>query len=424
MIFAQGPEPTDLSDQEAVDAYVGWWRRPGRIVLAEQLPPQYDGGEASCYAEERSSGALTIFVPLGFDPGSSAKRLHSAINHCTPHASLLAVLGNLSPYSWHRQVDLYDNRRFGQIAMATADIVHCHMDLWACSYFNTKWRGRLVIQYHGSEMPDGPQTLVNHARDAHWNAIQIGARLDHGEYGDIPWVPMAQPIARLAALRSFYRRVGLPGKHRPFRIGHTPTFKQIKGTAALETVIERLRSKGVNVEGVIIEGHTHDVALAWKATCDVVFDSFFLGMQGSGLEAGAMRIPVIAGDERIKRLYEREVGYCPYLFADDPLALEATIMHLIESPLDARSAADVTYRYVQRYHSYAAVARRYLAALWDKAPELRDRLLRADHTPPSVTKTVPPIRPTDPLPWCKPEWEWTPSIVRPDGAPQCLELAA
>jgi len=66
------------------------------------------------------------------------------------------------------------------------------------------------------------------------------------------------------------------------RVGHSPTEPKLKGSAVLEHVIGELRAAGVPIEFVRIEKLPHGEALAVKATCDVVFDSFFLGLQGSG----------------------------------------------------------------------------------------------------------------------------------------------
>ncbi len=46
--------------------------------------------------------------------------------------------------------------------------------------------------------------------------------------------------------------------------------------------------QGIDIEPVLIENMEHGAALRLKASCDAVFDSFWLGMQGSGLEGAAM----------------------------------------------------------------------------------------------------------------------------------------
>jgi len=416
----------DASDPAQADAYVRWWTRPGRVILGEDLGAD-DDVDADVWTGERTPGALTIAQTCAYDPGSAAYRFHSAINHTTPHASALFRGGNQNPYTNYRQLDMGKSRSVLAVAIGTADVVHCHVDTWALSYTMVRWKGQLVVNYHGSVHPSdaatgGPQSrLVDQRRDDRLEAIQIGARLDHSEYGDLAWVPMTQPVRRLAALRAMYAPHGRGGYSRPFRIAHSPTYRSIKGTDVFLEACDRLTSKGLKVQAVLIEGHKHPQALAWKATCDACFDSFWLGLQGSGLEAGAMGMPVIAGDARTKRLHEAHIGYCPYLFADDAAQLEEAIAALIEAPLVYEQAAEKMRRYVWHWHSYERVSAMYLNVLAERGkPELQEKIRQAIHTP-SDGATVPAMRPGDDYPWLKaPEDPPLPlpgKITTPQGEP-------
>jgi hypothetical protein len=202
-------------------------------------------------------------------------------------------------------------------------------------------------------------------------------------------------------LRAMYRPAGRGGTDRPFRISHSPTDRSIKGTETLVAVVDRLRAQGFKIECVMIEGMKHPRALAWKATCDAHFDSFWLGLQGSGLEAGAMGIPVIAGDERTRRLHAEVVGYCPYVFADNASQLEDAIVALIESDTEYALAAARIQKYIRHWHSYEAVAVRYLDVLAERAPELRERIRAAMWTP-ADGNTVRAMRPNDDYEWLRP----------------------
>lgn len=392
----------DAADRDQTDAFLGWWTRPGRVILGEDLAER-DATDDGCWTGERTAGALTILQGAGYDPGSACYRFHSALNHTTPHASLFARNGNTNPYTNYRQLDMWINRPEFMVAVASADVVHCHIDTFPLTFAGVKHTGRVVINYHGSVHPDDPPgtVLVNEERDRRLDAIQIGARLDHAEYGDLAWVPMAQPVGRLGVLREMYRPEGRGGLTRPFRIAHSPTHRVVKGSDTLVTVVDALRAKGVRVECVMIEKHKHPHALAWKATCDACFDSFWLGLQGSGLEAGAMGMPVIAGDDRTRRLHEAAIGYCPYLFADTARQLEQAIMVLIEHPSLYDAAAAKIHRYVMHWHSYECVAAMYLNVLAERAPELRSKILRAMGTE-SDGNAVPAMRAGDDYAWLRP----------------------
>src|ERR1019366_9515060 len=80
------------------------------------------------------------------------------------------------------------------------------------------------------------------------------------------------------------------------RICHTPTNDRVKGTVSLDCILPDLMDKGWPIEYVKIINTKHQGCLRIKASCDITFDSYWLGIQGSGLEAAAMGQPVIAGD--------------------------------------------------------------------------------------------------------------------------------
>ena len=104
-------------------------------------------------------------------------------------------------------------------------------------------------------------------------------------------------------------------------------------------------------------------ALEQKALCDVFFDSFWLGIQGSGLEAGAMQIPVIAGDEDVRTLYTKEFGGIPYEFANEGGELAALIERMAyDADYRSRSATQVAH-YVSQVHDYASVGHRFEASI-------------------------------------------------------------
>lgn len=219
------------ADQATADEYCQWWSRPGRVILGEDVGPQ-DDVDSEVYTGARTPGALTIIQTCPYDPGNQVYRFHSAVNHTTPHASMFARLGNNNPYTNMRQIDCWRYRELVMLAVGIADVIHCHVDTFIFSYVQVRWKGQVVMHYHGSIHPEEKfqRPLVDDVRDKRLGAIQIGARLDHGEYGDLAWVPMTIPVRRLALLREQYKLRGVPGKDRPFRIAHSPTFKPIKGS--------------------------------------------------------------------------------------------------------------------------------------------------------------------------------------------------
>jgi len=358
---------------------VHWWDAPGRVIAAET------GSDVAPRATRQGLGALRIVQGVGYDPGSAAFRHHSAVNEMTHHASAFVRWGHSNPHCDLRQYDGDADLATVRELVHQADVLHCHVNYMLLS--NTGMRPRaeqLVIRhYHGSR-PEGKTWLERHLDEAH-RAVVVGARLSHvAEWDKIQWLPIPIPIARYAALRE----ARAPAEGARFRVAHSPTKREYKGTGVFLGVVDRLQRRGVPVEAVLIERQQLRDALAMKAACDAVFDSFWLGIQGSGLEGAAMGLPVIAGDPDVAQLYKQHVGHVPYTYAQDELQLQRQIERLaMDAEYRAEEAARV-HRYVVAFHDYAAVAARYeqMLAVALKRPEI-------------VTPTSEPVvRPERPAP--------------------------
>lgn len=337
---------------------VDWWGAPGR-VLGEEWSP----APLRPMLDRATPGALTIVQGVGFDPGCAAYRFHSAVNETTKHASMFFRWKDSSPYTSLRQYDGEHDLRLLQAAILDADVVHCHVNYLAITNSRVRPAGRIVRHYHGS-LPDGTSMVEQELDDA-YGAIQVGARLSLlAESPRMHWLPIPVPVDRYRAMvkRTAEQRRSHAARG-VFRVAHSPTNRDYKGTDVLLETARRLRNRGIGIEIVLIEGVRHGVALACKATCDAVFDSFWLGIQGSGLEGGAMGLPVIAGDETVRALYQEHVGRVPYTFANDAASLEAQLSILATDERYYQDEAERVGSYVREYHDYAAVAARYEAIL-------------------------------------------------------------
>ena len=245
-----------------------------------------------------------------------------------------------------------------------------------CTWITRRWRTArkrwpdrkrqlLVRHYHGSQSPESfandTYRLVQQSIDDQVGAIQIGARLYHPKrYGaHVQWVPIPVPFADYRALRE---ALWVPVEERPskrIRICHSPTNERVKGTVQMDCVIFELMQKGWPIEYFKVMGRKHQDCLKLKATCDITFDSFWLGIQGSGLEAGAMGQAVIAGDSEVRDDYLDEFGECPYTFAKDHEAIVGVLERLVfDAEYRAAEAARVS-AYVEAVHDYAPVGRKY-----------------------------------------------------------------
>lgn len=336
-----------------------WWGADGRILAAEPC-------DATPHSMTQTPGALRIVQGCGYDPGNAAYRFHTAVNETTKHASAFVRFAHNNPFCDLRQIDGGDNRRYikrdARAAVYTADVIHAHVDYTLQAYTGFKWRARpeqLVIRhYHGSR-PKGKGIqwpLLNMMEDDLANVVLVGARLTLVDVrpSRMQWLPIAVPTRRYRAMAPKERRPG------PFRIAHSPTRAEYKGSADLVAAVDSLRRKGLKIDLIMIEGQHHGKALEMKADADLTFDSFWLGIQGSGLEAAAMGQMVVAGDADVRALYEAsEVGSCPYTFAGDRKQLTEVIERAATDAEWRTAEAKRVGKYVTAYHDYAAVAARY-----------------------------------------------------------------
>lgn len=327
--------------------------------------------EMSNYADASALPARPRSLQLTrYDPGSAVYRYHSAANCAPGGVSAFARFGHDNPYCDLRQYDATTDRAIVDALFDSADVVHVHMDYETIEHGLKRWpdRGRqmLVRHYHGSH-PDNAEPVdyvVKNSIDDELGAVHIGARLYHQRFSArMHWLPIPMPVDDYAALRARHFVPLEERANKRIRIAHSPTHPRIKGTIVLETYVNIMERQGLPVELVMIQDKPQAEALALKATCDITFDSFWLGMQGSGLEAACMGQVVIAGDDDVRREYEHEIGYCPYTFTRDAGDFPALLEQLVlDADLRTREAARVA-AYVREYHDYPTVGARYWSIL-------------------------------------------------------------
>jgi glycosyltransferase involved in cell wall biosynthesis len=178
-----------------------------------------------------------------------------------------------------------------------------------------------------------------------------------------------------------------------FRVAHSPTVRKLKGTEVFLEVCSRLRAKGIPIEPVLIEKMSHRDALEAKAACDATFDSFWLGIQGSGLEGAAMGQPVVAGDFDACAAYVKHIGSCPYTFANDADSLADQLAALATDAEFYSEEAQRVGAYVREHHDYPAVARRYSEILKSRIPEIAvPDVPELPEREPLITHTPPPVK--------------------------------
>ncbi len=324
--------------------------------------------------------ALRIVHLTQYDPGNVVYRLHSAINATTPHSSIYARViqkddeNDNNPYDTPYQYDLSKDRDLLRIAVREADVVHCHLGYYGLHTLGVARAGRpLVIHHHGTMYRNAPE--LRNTQDANEGAgLRLVSNVEMLHYADdLVFLPNPVPATQYKRMREGLDDAGKWPESGSFRVAHAPSKRHLKGTEDFIAVCESLRDAGLPIEPVLIEGVDHETSLEIKATCDACFDSFWLGMQCSGIEAAAMGMPVLAGDERCRDEVNRLFGYVPWTYAPDRDALQYWLRRLMTDPIVYEEEAKRVTDHVRQHHDVAAVTMKYFDLL-DERFHWRDRL--------------------------------------------------
>lgn len=335
------------------------WSAAGRVLS----PPLVSSSYA---AVPYDPSALKVLQLTAYDPGSSVYRYHSAANVVPGVVSAFARFGHSNPHCDLRQWDGEIDEQTIRVLLATADVVHSHMDYYVLTnnLRESTAPGRTIARtYHGSVDPGNMAGSIQVNKDGiddRMKAVVFGARPYHHRFGVPHWLPIPMPVQDYLALAKGYKR----NKDAKFRIAHSPTMRKIKGTSDFLAAVEYLYAhEGLPVEAVLIENTSHGEALRMKAECDAVFDSFWLGMQGSGLEGAAMKKPVLAGDPEAQRDLTKLGIEVPWTVANDVEGLRAQIRRLVLEPKFAEAEARRVHDYVLAHHDYPVVGAKYATIL-------------------------------------------------------------
>lgn len=330
--------------------------------------------EESPDTRQHGNEALRILQLTPIDPGRAVYRFHAALNTTTPHDSILASMGAHEVMQEPQHLHVQEDRDIVRLAVQKADVIHCHLHYHELLQLGVHPQAPVVIHHHGSMFRKAPEKAAKNDK-IFKPILKLVSNFELMQYGDgLTWFPNPIPVSRYAALA----RESRPAERKPFRIAHSPTKRHYKGTPAFLAAVASLQQKGLEIEPVLIEQMSHAQALALKATCHATFDSFWLGLQVSGLEGAAMGHPVVAGDARVREGYQEHFGEVPYTFADTQEELENVLGQLVMDFEFFTQERDRVGRYVRAVHDYGAVSKFYLDLLDEKLDWRNVLEVRAD----------------------------------------------
>ena len=344
-----------VASQEQIDRV---WASAGRILSPHLVPSSY-------HAVPYDPSALKVLQITGYDPGSAVYRYHSAANTVPGVVSALVRHLHTNKHCDLRQWDCEIDAQTIQLLYETADVVHSHMDYRVLR--NELRRGTReglmqALTYHGSVDPGnmaGSVRVNEDGNDDRMDAICFGARPYHHRLGIKHWLPIPMPVADYQQLAKDEKPEG-----KTFRVAHSPTMRRIKGTQEFLRACDYLKMhEGIDIEPVLIENMEHGAALRLKASCHAVFDSFWLGMQGSGLEGAAMGKAVIAGDPEAQNDLVKLGIPVPWTVANDEYRLREVLAKLARDRKFYTTEAERVHEYVRTYHDYPVVGAKYAKIL-------------------------------------------------------------
>lgn len=298
-----------------------------------------------------ASDPSTGFEPLRilqlgpFDPGAVMYRLHTGLNTTSPHTSVMSTAHQEFFRSPHQFDHGLEGGDWPFIAYLKPDIAHYHVQYNGAPRIGSRWT---AIHHHGTVYRTDVKGC--NALDAERADVRFVSNLELLQYAeDLVWLPNPVPVGdyrKLAENRP-------PWKRGQLIVAHSPTKQENKATSVFLRAVDRCRNMGLDVRANIAHRASHAATLELKAKSHTVFDSFWLGLQCSGLEGAAMGLPVIAGDTDVRDEYMKRRGRQPYTFANDEHALVDALERL---------ATDEEY-----YHQEAAEVGSYTLAVHDTA---------------------------------------------------------
>lgn len=163
-----------------------------------------------------------------------------------------------------------------------------------------------------------------------------------------------------------------PATTAPLRVVHAPNHRHFKGTRYLVDAVERLRSEGIDVDLVLVEGLPNDEALAVYRSADVVFDQCLIGFHGYfALEAMAMGKPVLCYIRDPER-YLIDPENCPIVNVR-PETIAETLRSLANDRPRLQRLGRRGRDYVETNYSLAAFAERLRRLYSGETTDERDR---------------------------------------------------
>jgi glycosyltransferase involved in cell wall biosynthesis len=151
------------------------------------------------------------------------------------------------------------------------------------------------------------------------------------------------------------------GRNAPVVIGHSPNHRPLKGTNFLIKAVNELRREGLKITLELIEGKRNHEVREILSRCDIVVADLVLqGYSAMAIEGLALGRPVLQdiSDPHYNRVYKLYSGLDQAPFVSVPLEeMKDRLRELVRNPRLRRKIGREGRKYVEKFHSYEAVAK-------------------------------------------------------------------
>jgi glycosyltransferase involved in cell wall biosynthesis len=247
-------------------------------------------------------------------------------------------------------------------ALRRFDVFHFHAGLTlaprrlALPLLQARGKG-IVFQSWGSDLRGRKASEVGYLKGA--DAVIVGSFLTRRLAPRGPW-PEYDVVPPAIVLRDWEPEPAEPGS--VVRVAHAPSKRAVKGTDAVISAVDALRTQGAPIELDLIEGVPNREARVRYAAADVIVDQLRIGWYGMfAIESMALAKPVVVHlDEEAAAETEEAFGLELPLVRADEGSLEEVLAGLLEVRETLPELGRRSRHYVERVHAHTSVARRVL----------------------------------------------------------------
>jgi hypothetical protein len=218
-------------------------------------------------------------------------------------------------------------------------------------------RKGIVFQSWGSDLRGRGASEVGYLRRA--GAVIVGSYLTRRLAPRGAW-PAYDVVHPAVVLHEWTPSPTEPGD--VLRVAHAPSKRGVKGTEAVLSAVEALRSRGAPIELDLIEGVPNREARRRYAAADVMIDQLRIGWYGMlAIESMALAKPVVVHlDEAAAAETEEAFGLELPLVRADERTLEGVLAGLVERRAELPELGRRSRAYAERVHGHDVVARQVL----------------------------------------------------------------